>query len=60
MVGRAGSRSARAKSCSCLRTFGIRQVQNIVNDLPPLFEHFYSSRVLRTCRRCAQVHAGKS
>jgi 3-hydroxyanthranilate 3,4-dioxygenase len=40
--------------------FGIRQVQNIVNDLPPLFEHFYSSPELRTCRRCAQVHAGKS
>lgn len=34
-------------------------VQNIVNDLPPLFEEFYSSPDERTCRRCGQVHAGK-
>jgi 3-hydroxyanthranilate 3,4-dioxygenase len=35
-------------------------VQDIVNDLPPLFEQFYSNRQTRTCRRCGQVHAGKS
>jgi 3-hydroxyanthranilate 3,4-dioxygenase len=31
-------------------------VQNIVQDLPPLFEQFYSSRGKRTCRRCGQIH----
>jgi 3-hydroxyanthranilate 3,4-dioxygenase len=35
-------------------------VQDIVSDLPPLFEQFYSSREARTCRRCGQVHAGES
>ena len=34
-------------------------VQNIVADLPPLFDGFYSSREKRTCARCGQVHAGK-
>lgn len=31
-------------------------VQNIVADLPPLFEAFYSSPDRRTCRLCGQVH----
>ncbi len=35
-------------------------VQNIVKDLPPLFEQFYSSPGKRTCRRCGQVHAGRA
>jgi 3-hydroxyanthranilate 3,4-dioxygenase len=35
-------------------------VQDIVNDLPPLFEQFYSDRQTRTCRRCGLLHAGKS
>jgi 3-hydroxyanthranilate 3,4-dioxygenase len=35
-------------------------VQDIVKDLPPLFERFYSSRQTRTCRRCGQLHAGRS
>lgn len=34
-------------------------VQNIVTDLPPLFEAFYASLDKRTCRRCGTVHAGK-
>jgi 3-hydroxyanthranilate 3,4-dioxygenase len=35
-------------------------VQNIVNDLPPLFEAFYSSDAMRTCGRCGTVHPGKT
>ena len=31
-------------------------VQNIVADLPPLFEAFYASAARRTCGRCGQVH----
>jgi len=34
-------------------------VQDIVADLPPLFDAFYASRRLRTCRGCARVHPGK-
>jgi 3-hydroxyanthranilate 3,4-dioxygenase len=36
------------------------QLQSIVNDLPPIFERFYSDPVLRTCKRCGTVHAGKA
>ena len=32
-------------------------VQNIVADLPPLFEAFYSGN--RQCPRCAAIHPGK-
>jgi 3-hydroxyanthranilate 3,4-dioxygenase len=32
-------------------------VQNIVADLPPLFEAFYRSS--RTCPRCGHIHPGK-
>ena len=32
-------------------------VQNIVKDLPPLFEAFYAGR--RTCPRCGAVHPGR-
>ena len=32
-------------------------VQNIVADLPPLFEAFYSSS--RKCPRCGHIHPGK-
>jgi 3-hydroxyanthranilate 3,4-dioxygenase len=31
-------------------------VQNIVADLPPLFDAFYSIAARRTCRACGQVH----
>src|SRR4051812_41642499 len=34
-------------------------VQNIVADLPPLFDAFYSSAELRTCAGCGTVHPGK-
>jgi 3-hydroxyanthranilate 3,4-dioxygenase len=34
-------------------------VQNIVADLPPLFDAFYVSEKLRTCRACGSVHPGK-
>jgi len=34
-------------------------VADIVKDLPPLFEQFYASRELRTCRGCAAVHPGR-
>jgi len=33
-------------------------VQNIVADLPPLFDAFYASVKLRTCR-CGAVHPGR-
>jgi 3-hydroxyanthranilate 3,4-dioxygenase len=34
-------------------------VQNIVADLPPLFEAFYSSEKKRSCRACGRLHPGK-
>jgi len=33
-------------------------VQNIVKDLPPLFEAFYSSS--RKCPSCGHIHPGKT
>jgi 3-hydroxyanthranilate 3,4-dioxygenase len=36
------------------------QLRSIVDDLPPLFEQFYSSLALRTCPACATVHPGRS
>jgi len=33
-------------------------VQNIVTDLPPLFEAFYSGR--RECPKCGHLHPGKA
>jgi 3-hydroxyanthranilate 3,4-dioxygenase len=33
-------------------------VKNIVEDLPPLFDAFYSGT--RTCPACGQVHAGRA
>lgn len=35
------------------------QVRSIVDDLPPLFEKFYSDQALRTCSSCGTVHPGK-
>lgn len=35
------------------------EVRDIVKDLPPLFERFYSSEPLRTCGNCGTVHPGK-
>jgi 3-hydroxyanthranilate 3,4-dioxygenase len=34
-------------------------VQNIVADLPPLFETFYGSAERRTCRGCGAIHPGR-
>lgn len=35
------------------------QLQSIVRDLPPLFDKFYASESLRTCKGCGTVHPGK-
>jgi 3-hydroxyanthranilate 3,4-dioxygenase len=35
------------------------QLKSIVKDLPPLFEQFYASAALRTCKACGTVHPGK-
>ena len=35
------------------------QLRNIVADLPPLFEQFYSSTDLRRCRECDAIHPGR-
>ncbi len=34
-------------------------VDNIVDDLPPLYEAFYADEAARTCRDCGAVHPGK-
>jgi 3-hydroxyanthranilate 3,4-dioxygenase len=34
-------------------------VQNIVQDLPPLFQAFYADEKARTCLSCGTVHPGK-
>lgn len=36
------------------------QLRSIVDDLPPLFEQFYSSAAKRTCRHCGTVHPGRA
>jgi 3-hydroxyanthranilate 3,4-dioxygenase len=35
------------------------QLRSIVRDLPPLFEQFYASKALRTCKSCGEIHPGK-
>ncbi|HLU45773.1 MAG TPA: 3-hydroxyanthranilate 3,4-dioxygenase [Natronosporangium sp.] len=35
------------------------QVRDIVADLPPVFEAFYSSEQARTCANCGALHPGK-
>jgi 3-hydroxyanthranilate 3,4-dioxygenase len=32
------------------------QLKSIVKDLPPLFDQFYQSLDLRTCKKCGTVH----
>ena len=34
-------------------------VGNIVTDLPPLFDAFYSDEAARTCRGCGALHPGR-
>ncbi len=36
------------------------QVKDIVKDLPPLFEAFYSDEKARTCKNCGTIHPGKT
>jgi 3-hydroxyanthranilate 3,4-dioxygenase len=35
------------------------QLQNIVRDLPPLFERFFASEALRRCGQCGALHPGR-
>ncbi|MFC0104903.1 3-hydroxyanthranilate 3,4-dioxygenase [Kibdelosporangium aridum] len=35
------------------------QVRDIVADLPPVFDQFYSSPAARTCPKCGALHPGK-
>jgi 3-hydroxyanthranilate 3,4-dioxygenase len=35
------------------------QVRDIVADLPPVFEAFYTDEKARTCAACGTVHSGK-
>jgi hypothetical protein len=35
------------------------QRKSIVKDLPPLFDRFYASTVLRTCEKCGALHPGR-
>jgi 3-hydroxyanthranilate 3,4-dioxygenase len=35
------------------------QLENIVTDLPPLFDAFYRSEDHRTCPNCGKIHPGK-
>jgi 3-hydroxyanthranilate 3,4-dioxygenase len=46
------------KCFACIHRVEVN-VQNIVKDLPPLFDAFYASRDLRTCGGCGTVHPGK-
>ncbi len=34
-------------------------VNNIVDDLPPLFDAFYGDESLRACKNCGEVHPGR-
>lgn len=34
-------------------------LKNIVTDLPPLYDAFYSNEQARTCRNCGTLHPGK-
>lgn len=43
-------------SCHALLYRVELQLQNIVADLPPLFEGFYQNLARRTCARCGTVH----
>ncbi len=36
------------------------KVEDIVKDLPPLYESFYADEKARTCRACGALHPGKT
>jgi 3-hydroxyanthranilate 3,4-dioxygenase len=46
-------------SCAALLYRVEVQLKSIVRDLPPLFETFYASQDLRTCKSCGAIHPGK-
>ena len=46
-------------NCSALVHRVEVQLKSIVRDLPPLFEAFYASGDLRSCKACGTVHPGK-
>ena len=46
------------KCFACIHRVEVN-VQNIVKDLPPLFDAFYASRDMRRCGECGTVHPGK-
>lgn len=47
-------------SCSALVHEVELQVTDIVADLPPVFEAFYSDEKARTCPACGHMHPGKA
>jgi 3-hydroxyanthranilate 3,4-dioxygenase len=48
------------ENCSAIVHEVELQVTDIVADLPPVFNAFYSSEEARTCPNCGTVHPGKS
>ncbi|NKQ59186.1 3-hydroxyanthranilate 3,4-dioxygenase [Amycolatopsis sp. K13G38] len=46
-------------NCSALVYEVELQVRDIVTDLPPVFEKFYTDEKARTCDTCGTVHPGK-
>ncbi len=48
------------QSCHALLHRVEIQLQNIVDDLPPLFEQFNANAEKRRCRACGAVHPGKA
>ena len=48
-----------ARCGTLIRRFEV-QLESIVNDLPPVFERFYTAKDTdRTCTQCGQVHSGR-
>jgi 3-hydroxyanthranilate 3,4-dioxygenase len=45
--------------CSALVHEVELQVNDIVVDLPPVFEAFYADEAARTCKNCGHLHPGK-
>jgi 3-hydroxyanthranilate 3,4-dioxygenase len=46
-------------NCSALVHEVELQVNDIVSDLPPVFERFYTSESARTCTSCGTMHPGR-
>src|ERR1700731_656580 len=38
----------------------VHRVEDLVKDLPPLYEAFYKDERARTCKKCGTVHPGKT